>query len=182
MTWESLDPNGDDLLFNVSIKAEDEREWRSLASDRKDRVLSWDAESFPNGAYRIKVEASDRSDNPPDASLSAERISPVFRIDNVQPRIENLKADEISGGRGGRGGVAVSGAAIDADTRIAVIEYSIDGGEWTRVFPTDGLFDQRTEPFRFEIRDLASGEHRITVRASDQDRNVAVAKILSIVR
>ena len=182
VTWEALDPNGDDLRFDISIKAEDEREWRSLASDRKDRVLSWDAESFPNDAYRIKVEASDRSDNPPDATLSAERVSPVFRIDNAQPRIENLKADGMSGGRGGPGGVAVSGTAIDADTRIAVIEYSVDGGEWTRVFPTDGLFDQRTETFRFEIRDLASGEHRITVRASDQDRNVAVAKVLSVVR
>jgi len=182
ITWEALDPNGDDLLFNVSIKAEDEREWRALASDRKDRILSWDAESFPNDSYRIRVEASDRPDNPPDATLSTERISTVFRIDNVPPRIESLKADPISGVRGGRGGVAVSGTAIDADTRISVVEYSVDGGDWTRIFPTDGLFDQKTEAFRFEIRDLVSGEHRITVRASDQDRNVAVAKVLSIVR
>jgi len=182
VTWEALDPNGDDLLYNVSIKAEDEREWRSLAAERKDRVLSWDAESFPNDAYRIKVEATDRPDNPPDASLSTERVSPVFQIDNVQPRIENLKADLLPGGRGGRGGVVVSGTAIDADSRISVIEYSTDGSDWARVFPSDGLFDQRTEAFRFEIRDLTPGEHRITVRASDQDRNVAVAKILSIVR
>ncbi len=182
VTWDALDPNGDDLLYNVSIKAEDEREWRTLASDRKDRIVSWDAESFPNDAYRIRVEASDRPDNPPDAALSTERVSSVFRIDNVQPRIENLKADATPGGRGGRGGVAVSGTAIDADTRISLIEYSLDGGDWTRVFPTDGLYDQRSEAFRFEIRDLSAGEHRITVRASDQDRNVAVAKVLSIVR
>jgi hypothetical protein len=182
ITWEALDPNGDDLLFNVSIKAEDEREWRALASDRKDRILSWDAESFPNDSYRIRVEATDRPDNPPDATLSTERVSTVFRIDNVPPRIENLKADTIGGIRGGRGGVTVSGTAIDADTRISVIEYSIDGGDWTRIFPTDGLFDQRTETFRFDVRDLAPGEHRITVRASDQDRNVTVAKVLSIVR
>ena len=100
----------------------------------------------------------------------------------MPPRIENLKADTIGGIRGGRGGVTVSGTAIDADTRISVIEYSIDGGDWTRIFPTDGLFDQRTEAFRFDVRDLAPGEHRITVRASDQDRNVTVAKVLSIVR
>jgi len=181
ISWEALDPNGDDLLFDVSIKAEDEREWRSLATDRKDRVLSWDAESFPNDAYRIKVEASDRPDNPPDGSLSTEKVTPVFRIDNLPPRIEGLKADALTGGRGSRGAV-VSGTAIDADTRIAVIEYSVDGGDWTRVFPTDGLFDQRTESFRFEVRDLTVGEHRITVRASDQDRNVAVAKVLSVVR
>jgi hypothetical protein len=50
------------------------------------------------------------------------------------------------------------------------------------IFPDDGIFDGRRETFRFEVTDLAAGEHRITVRASDLDRNVAAAKVLTITR
>jgi hypothetical protein len=76
----------------------------------------------------------------------------------------------------------VSGTAIDADSRIAVIEYSVDGGDWVQVFPEDGLYDQRTESFRIPVPSLPPGEHTVTVRASDQDRNVAIAKVLTVAK
>jgi hypothetical protein len=71
---------------------------------------------------------------------------------------------------------------VDDDTRVSSIEYSVDGGDWFEVFPEDGIFDGRTERFRFDVTDLSSGEHRITVRASDADRNVATAKVLTVTR
>ncbi|HEX7077562.1 MAG TPA: WD40 repeat domain-containing protein [Candidatus Eisenbacteria bacterium] len=177
-TWDALDPNGDDLRFDVYIKAEDESAWRPLAKERKEKVLSWDAESFANGAYRLKVVASDDASNPPDVALTTERVGPVFRIDNVPPSIEGIKFE----GGAAKGSVTVSGVAADADTRISVIEYSVDGGDWTQVFPVDGLFDQPRESFRFEVKNLAGGEHAITVRASDQDRNVGIAKVIAVSR
>lgn len=180
VTWEAADPNGDDLMYDVLIRGDDEKEWRKLASDRKDRVVSWDAESYANGTYRIKVVASDKIDNPPDVALTTERTGPVVRIDNVPPRIEGLKSSQGSGLTGR--GVVVSGTAVDADSRIAVIEYSVDGGEWSQVFPEDGLYDQQNETFRIPIPSLAAGEHTITVRASDQDRNLAIAKVLTVAR
>ncbi len=179
--WEAADPNGDDLLYDVLIRSDDEKEWRKLASDRKDRVVSWDAESFANGNYRIKVVASDRTDNPPDVALSSERTGPVVQIDNVPPRVDKLEVSNSGGVLGARG-VVVTGIAVDADSRISVIEYSVDGGNWTEIFPEDGLYDQRSESFRIPIRDLAPGEHTITVRASDQDRNLAVGKVLTVTR
>jgi hypothetical protein len=78
--------------------------------------------------------------------------------------------------------VTVSGAAFDADSRIARIEYSIDGSDWDQVFPKDGIFDSKDEPFRFEIQDVAPGEHVITVRASDSERNVSVGRALAVTR
>ncbi len=179
VSWEAIDPNGDALRYIVSIKANDEKEWRRLASDHSERLLSFDSESYPNGEYRIRIEASDHPDNPPPFALRAERMSSPFRIDNVPPRIENLKSSS-PGGKSGRSTVAVTGTAVDADTRITAIEYSLDGGDWTDVFPEDGIFDARAEPFRFEVKDLSKGEHRITVRASDLDRNVAAAKVLTV--
>ncbi|HEU4335414.1 MAG TPA: hypothetical protein VFT32_13045 [Candidatus Eisenbacteria bacterium] len=179
VTWDGLDPNGDEVAYTVSIKAADENEWRVLAEEIPDRLLSWDSESFANGDYRVKVVASDRYDNPPDLALQTERVSVPFRIDNVPPRVASLSAS-ARGAKGKKGSIAVTGLASDADTHIASIEYSLDGGEWRQVFPKDGIFDQREEPFEFEIPDVESGEHAITVRASDQDRNVAVGKVLTV--
>ena len=181
VAWEAIDPNGDALRFNISIKADDEKEWRPLIKDHPERVYSFDAESYPNGSYRVKVEASDRPDNPPSVALKTERLGPPFYIDNLPPRVESLKTASGSSA-GGKSTMRVTGSAVDDDTRISTIEYSVDGGDWTDVFPEDGIYDGRREAFRFEVTDLAPGEHRITVRASDLDRNVAAAKVVTVTK
>jgi len=78
--------------------------------------------------------------------------------------------------------VTVSGVAIDADSRIARIEYSVDGGGWKQIFPDDSIFDSPEERFHFDVPDLPAGEHAITVRASDSQRNVSVGKIIATTR
>jgi Big-like domain-containing protein len=181
VAWESLDPNGDALRYNVYIKADDEKEWRRLVTDHPERLYSFDSESYPNGTYRIRVEAVDSPDNPPALALRTERVSSPFHIDNVPPRVEGLRAAP-GATRAGKTTVAVSGAAVDDDTRVTSIEYSVDGGDWQDIFPDDGIFDGRRETFRFDVPDLTAGEHRITVRASDLDRNVAAAKVVPVTR
>lgn len=179
VAWDAIDPNGDGLKYELSIKAEDEKEWRRLTSDQNERVYSFDAESYASGSYRIRVTASDSPDNPPSMTLKTERISPPFQIDNVPPRVENLRA---TAGKmsGGKASVTVTGVALDEDTRVASIEYSVDGADWVDVFPDDGIFDGKKEGFRFQVDGLAAGEHRISVRTSDLDRNVAVAKVVTV--
>ena len=181
VAWEALDPNGDGLRYNVSIKADDEKEWKRLVSEHSERVYSFDSESYPNGEYRVRVEASDRPDNPPDIALTSERTGSPFHIDNLPPRVENLRQSP-GASRGGRTSLTVNGTAVDTDTRLTSIEYSVDGGEWVEIFPEDGMYDEREESFRFEVKDLGPGEHRITVRASDLERNVAASKILTVTR
>jgi len=127
------------------------------------------------------VEAKDTPDNPPSVALSTERTGSPFEIDNVPPRIEDLKTSK-NAPKGGHESITVSGAAIDVDTRITTIEYSVDGGDWTDIFPEDGMFDEKQETFKFEVNDLSPGEHRISVRASDLERNVAVGKVLTVTR
>ena len=179
VNWDGLDPNGDQVVYAVRIKAADERAWRTLVEETVDRAFSWDAESFANGDYRIKVVASDRFDNPDDLALETERVSAPFRIDNVPPRLESLRA-ATRRGDGAKVSLVISGVAVDGDTPVASVEYSMDGGDWRQVFPRDGIFDQREEPFEFTIDDVERGEHAVTVRASDQDRNVAVGKVLVV--
>jgi len=181
VSWDGLDPNGDDVSYNVYLKASDESTWHLLAENLPDKLYSWDAESYANGDYRVRVVASDKRDNPPGTALETERLSMPFRIDNIPPRIEALHATARSTKvAGAKSSILVTGTAIDADTRIAVIEYSLDGKEWKQVFPKDGIFDQKEEAFEFVIPDVEKGERVVTVRASDQDRNVAVGKVLTI--
>jgi len=181
-SWDAADPNGDDLKYRLYIKADDEASWKPLSQEIDDKAFSWDSESFPNGTYRLKLEASDSPDNPEGTAITTERISPPFQIDNVPPRVENLHTS-VRAGSGKAGSTAtVSGTAIDADSRIASIEYSVDGSDWKPVFPTDGIFDSKEERFQFDATGLTPGEHTITVRASDSERNVSVGKLLAVAR
>ncbi len=180
-SWDAADPNGDNLRFKLFIKADDETSWKPLTTDLGDRAYSWDAESFPNGTYRLKLEASDAPDNPDGTAITTERLSSPFLIDNTPPRVESLRTARAGSVRG-KTTVTVSGTAIDADSRIAKIEYSADGADWKQVFPDDTIFDSPQEAFHFDVLDLPPGEHTITVRASDAQRNVSVGKVLAITR
>jgi len=182
VSWDAADPNGDNLTFKLFIKAEDETSWKPLATDLDDKAYSWDAESFSNGTYRLKLEASDAPDNPEGTALKTDRISAPFLIDNIPPRVENLHSASRAGSTRDRTTVTVSGTATDQDSRIAKIEFSVDGGDWKQVFPDDAIFDSLTEKFHFDALDLPPGEHAITVRASDSQRNVSVGKIIAITR
>ena len=178
IAWEAIDPNGDPLRYQVYLKAEDEKEWRRLVTDHSERVYTFDSESYPNGSYRVRVEATDQPGNPPAVALKTERLGPSFEIDNLPPRIEGLQSSVGSAPKVGRPVTTITGTAIDGDTRITMIEYSVDGGDWQDVFPEDGIFDEKQESFKFEVKDLPPGEHRISVRASDLDRNVAATKVI----
>ena len=181
-SWEAADPNGDNLRYKLSIKENKESSWKKLADDLDDRAYSWDAESFANGTYRLKVEASDAPDNPDSTAGTTERLSAPFLIDNIPPRVENLRTASRAGSTRDKTTVTVSGVAIDADSRIARIEYSVDGGGWKQIFPDDSIFDSPEERFHFDVPDLPAGEHAITVRASDSQRNVSVGKIIATTR
>ena len=181
-SWEAADPNGDALRYKLLIKEDRETSWKTLADDLDDRAFSWDAESFANGTYRVKVEASDAPDNPDGTAGTTERLSAPFLIDNVPPRVESLRTSSRPGSTRDKTTVTVSGVATDADSRVARIEYSVDGGDWKSIFPDDSIFDSPQERFHFDAIDLPAGEHAITVRASDSQRNVSVGKIIATTR
>ncbi|MEE3260044.1 MAG: hypothetical protein VX293_12615, partial [Candidatus Latescibacterota bacterium] len=124
------------------------------------------------GWTRLKLVASDRADNPVAASLSDERESAPFAIDNSPPTIE-LDA-QTAGGE-----VVVDLAISDRISALQKAYYTVDydDQQW-HIAPLDGVFDSRSEKGRFAVADLAPGEHVIAVQVLDALDNLGVQQIV----
>ncbi len=126
---------------------------------------------MPDGAYYLKIVASDAPSNPAGEGLTSERESGRFVVDNTPPVIAPPTMEAVSGS-----GVRVRFQASDPASFIARAQYSVDSDDWTIVFPTGGLSDAPSESYDFKLKQLAPGEHTITVRVYDQFENVSSAK------
>jgi hypothetical protein len=169
--WTAEDANEDQLEFAVYFRGENETAWKLLKDKLDSRFYSWDTTAMPDGAYYLKVVASDAPANPAGEGLSAERESDRFVVVNTPPSIAQLTADPVSGGA-----VRVRFQASDTASFISRAQYSLDAGDWILVFPAGGLSDALRESFDFQLQKVAPGEHNITVRVYDQFENVSSAK------
>ena len=170
MLWSAHDDNGDDLVFTIYYRGEGEQNWRLLKDKLAQHYYSWDSTTMPDGAYYLKIVASDSPSNPPDQALSAERESDRWQVANTPPRIENLKAGS---------GILNTRASFDAISSagtIARAQYSIDSGDWQIVFPTGTLSDAPKESYLFQLPGLPVGEHTLAVQVADQFDNTSSAK------
>ena len=57
--WSAHDDNGDELIFDVYVRGDDEKNWRLLRSRVTEHFYSFDSIRIPDGGYRIRVVASD---------------------------------------------------------------------------------------------------------------------------
>jgi len=176
--WSAHDDNDDDLLFSVFYRGENEHDWKLLKDKLDQKFYSWDTTTLPDGAYYLKIVATDSASNPPAIARKTERISERFEVDNTPPVIEGLKATwaRLQSGPNQREMVAVECMANDAASSIDRAQYSVDGGDWILVAPTGAISDAPSERYEFTLDGLSSGEHTIAVRAYDRFDNVSSAK------
>ena len=130
---------------------------------------------MPDGAYYLKIVASDNASNPPANALKAERESERFEVDNTPPVVEDLRVGPASGKMSGAH--SASFTARDAASSIDRAQYSLDGGDWILVTPNSGISDAPVEHYDFGIPALSPGEHSLAVRVFDRFENVGSAKI-----
>ncbi|PTX92002.1 hypothetical protein DB346_23900 [Verrucomicrobia bacterium LW23] len=158
VVWKALDPNGDDLIYNVYFRIEGSQDWRLLAKELTDSVLSWDSSGWPDGNYYIKVEASDAPNNTPEDELKDWLVGKVVEVDNTAPQI---KIDSIQNGL-----VAFS---VTDESMLRSVLISRNGKDFKPIQPVDGILDSRAETFRVK---LSPGEI-IFIRAEDTAGNVS---------
>jgi WD40 repeat protein len=194
--WTAHDDNDDSLVFSLYYRGENERDWNLLKSGITDKYYSFDSGLLPDGAYQVKVVASDAPSHTPDEALTDEKESPRFDVDNTPPRIENLAARQ----EGQQ--IHVTFHAADDYSAIKRAEYSVDAGDWQYLEPVGQLSDSKTENYDFTVllpssqtpeeqpapkrgrsKSASSGprtEHVVVVRVFDRFDNTTSAK--SVVR
>jgi hypothetical protein len=170
--WKAVDDNEDSLEYSLYFKGEGESDWKLLEKKLTDTFYTLNTASLPDGAYRLKVVASDAPSNPYDKYLIGELISNPFVIANASPQVE-IMGSKINGRK-----VEAQFHAQVAIGRISTAEFSVDGGEWHLVFPADGIADSAQEEYRIITPELSSGEHLIGIRSSDGDGNTGTAKLI----
>ncbi len=170
--WEARDPNNDELEYTVFFRKEGWKNWVRLPDKQTKKEFDWDIDSVPDGFYRVRVEAADRADNPPDNVLNGARESVLFAVDHSPPAVE-VKTAEAKPGE-----IAIEVRGSDALSRIVGASYSIDSGPWSKIFPVDQIFDSKAESFRFAPADQKPGSHVIMVRVVDGAGNVGTGDMM----
>jgi hypothetical protein len=188
--WSAHDDNGDDLIFDVYVRGDGEKNWRLLRARVTERFYSFDSIRIPDGGYRIRVVASDAPAHTLGDALSGERESDHFIIDTTPPVVSALQGS-LQGGA-----LHASFVATDAISPIAHAEYSLDAGRWQFLEPVGKLSDSLTEHYDFTVPLSAIAvrtppedepadvrppvtdpqEHILTVRVYDRYENVSAAK------
>ncbi len=178
--WAARDENGDELIYSLFYRGDSETNWQPLKDKVNERYYTFDATALPDGAYRLKVVASDAPSHSPGEALTTERVSDRFLIDTTPPVLSPLDAHLVNDK------IRVVLTATDSATPIGHAEYSVDAGPWQYVEPVGKLSDSLTEHYDFEalLKPQQPGapvaanpsEHIITVRVYDRYENTAAAK------
>jgi hypothetical protein len=169
--WKASDPNDDDLVYSISIRAESDKEWTTLVDKTRTPIYSFNTLGFREGYYVVKVTASDLPSNTPETARTAEAISEPFLIDNASPTLavqsQSVKEDSAD--------IVVS--ATDAGSIITSASYSLDGKEEVALRPEDLIFDSTNATLDIKLSGLSEGAHSLLVHAQDEAKNTAVLQL-----
>lgn len=171
IAWKVTNLDDDPLEFTLFFQPDGVTQWIPIkTTDVLTKPLfAWETASIPDGWYRIKVTATDAPGNPPEEAITATGTSERFIVDNTAPEVRGLAVS----------GKTVSGKAVDALSAVAGLQYSIDGGPWTKIAADDGVLDSPDESFKFALPDtLAPGPHVLMVRVWDRGLNQGSAQIV----
>ena len=90
-TWQADDPNGDQLVYTVYVRATDEREWHLLKDKIHQATYTIDSTALADGKYLARLVASDEESNPPNLERKPELLSAPFWVDNTPPTSKSLR-------------------------------------------------------------------------------------------
>jgi len=165
ITWQVVDPNEDDLVFDVQYRAIDEKTWKTARRRIDEDFVTFDGAALPDGTYLVRIVASDSPSNPEGQALTTERVSAPFDVDTTPPRVERLKAQVD------KGGLRLTFATSDDFSIVREAAYSVDAGDWLLARPVDGLSDGLRESYDLSLPLPAPGEHSVVVRTMDAAGN-----------
>jgi hypothetical protein len=162
--WSAADADDDRLIYALQYRRDGASDWQTLREGLYDPIYVWDTTAMADGRYVVRVVATDSPSNASDRASSGERDSAPVTIDNTPPAVTT----QVSGqGEAARLVVTV----LDGQSPIRSLEYSVGGGPWQIVYPSDGLADSPEERYEIPLGSAAEAA-RIMVRATDLLQNV----------
>ncbi|MBA3631244.1 MAG: hypothetical protein H0W58_00290 [Acidobacteria bacterium] len=173
LQWTAEDRNGDRLEYDIYYREVGEMNFKLLRENLPDNFFTIDGAALADGRYIFKVVAKDSLSNPPDLSLSGERISEPIDIDNTPPTVSAVGTPQIIGDK-----ARTVFEANDSASFLNRAEYSINGSDWQAVFADDGISDSPKERYTLEIPLKTAGEYTIALRVFDANGNVGSARIV----
>jgi hypothetical protein len=172
VTWSATDPNNDALTYEVSARREpvgaaEAGPWQRLARGLRETTIPWDTTALAAGRYRVRVRASDASDNDEATALTSEASSEALVVDRDPPRVEIVSTS----GQGGR--LRATLRVTDAVSAVVRCEVTLDDRPSMRVHPADGLDDDAEERYEISVPDVAPGSHQLRIGVRDREGNRA---------
>lgn len=174
--WLAEDDNQDDLRYHLEIRPVSGGNWLTLVKDLSEPQYSWDSTSWPDGRYEVRITASDAKSNPPADALETTEVTGSFLVDNTKPVLEGLAATRA--GSGSTATVTARWKATDALSPVRRAEYSLNGKDWTRVEPQNGISDARGLEYQLTLNPAPEAGAVFTVRVRDEFDNESVASIV----
>jgi hypothetical protein len=176
LKWTAVDPNEDELTYSLYVRKEGWKNWVQIEDDLSKREYEWDTSGMPSGVYQVKVVASDHKENAPEDALTAERISAPFPVAHTPP-VVTVRVTGVEGER-----AVIEATATDPLVRLTEASFAVNGKKWSPVFPTDGLFDSKSEQFRFKTEALRPGTYVLVLRVRDAAGNVGSGDVVFTVQ
>jgi hypothetical protein len=174
--WSATDANEDELTYNLYVRKEGWKNWVLLEEDLGKTEYEWDTTTTPSGLYEVKVVASDRKDNSAEEALTGERVSAPLVVSHMPPAV----AVKVVGMEGEQ--AVVEATATDPLVRLVSAAFAVNGKKWVNVFPADGLFDSKTETFKFKTEALKAGTYVLVLKVRDAAGNTGSGDVVFTVQ
>jgi len=174
--WNAQDANEDELSFSVYVRKDGWKNWVLLEDDLDKTDYEWDTTTTPSGTYQVKIVASDRKDNGDADALTGEKVTAPFVVCHTPPAVA-LKVVGLEGDQ-----AVVEATATSPLVRITSAAFAVNGKKWSNVPPTDGLFDSKTENFRFRTEALKPGTYVLVLKVKDAAGNTGSSDVVFTVQ
>jgi hypothetical protein len=165
LRWSAADGNGDSLRYTLEVQPEGAGDWLKMVDKLDEDYFSFDSAALPDGRYRFRLRAEDGFERSAGSGLEASRITEPVEVDHSPPRVASQRA----AGAGKAAGSRLVKFELEDASPLREVALSIDGADWQRLQPADGLLDGRRETFELE---LPAGSRFVVVRVTDAAFNV----------
>jgi hypothetical protein len=171
--WTVTDPDGDNLVYTLSIRRDGDPAWTDISVDSKEAYAQFDTLHLQEGTWFTRLVAKETAPRP-----EAERLSVTFDtddlvVDHTPPVIEEALVRRESGK------LAVTVRGRDALSLLDSAEFTFNNGVHETVEqPADGILDGREETFVLELPlNRAAGATSVEVTLYDAAGNGATRRL-----